>query len=364
VLPERDAITGAIENAITSRDSQAPLGVPVHVRRLSDRAIVVSLGDFAWSNQTVAIASRKGLVVVDTQASRSAGKLVRDAIEKAFGRTDFAYVINTHQHYDHTTGNQLYPGVPVVGHDQCAVGMRQDVAGKAESLARAKAAILGFQDTLKTLDPQSVQAKTNREYIALMGATVDEAETGFVLTPPTVTFSDAMTLDLGDVTVHLRSLPAGHTPGDIVVHVPEEGLLCAGDMIAEGWLPVLDARSTPEPDDLLPKWRRLLADAAGTKHVVMGHGFSTIPDGPDFSRLSIATLTWRYTYLQSLWSGLARARASGRTLDEAKAEFAVERAFPDLKDKRRDIRGRDGAAADAHVQNIDVLWRALERRPG
>ena len=251
-----------------------------------------------------------------------------------------------------------------MGHDRCAAGMRQDVAGKAESLTRAKAAVRGFQDQLKALDPQSVPAKTNREYIALMGATVDEAETGFVLTPPTVTFTDAMTLDLGDVTVHLRSLPAGHTAGDIVVHVPEEGLLCVGDMIAEGWLPVLDARSTPDLDDLLPKWKRLLAEAAGTKHVIMGHGFSTIPDGPDVSRLSIATLAWRYTYLQSLWSGLARARASGRTLDEAKAEFAVERAFPDLKDKRRDIKGRNGAAADAHVQNIDVLWHALERRPG
>jgi len=351
-------------SAMTSVGAQAPMNVPVHVRRLSDRVIVVSLGDFAWANQTVAIASKKGLVVIDTQASRSAGRLVRQAIEKAFGRTDFAYVVNTHQHYDHTNGNQVYPGVPVVGHDQCAAGMRQDVAGRAESLARAKIAIRRFQDELTTLDPQSVPAKTNREYIALMGAVVEETETGPAPAYPTITFTDRLTLDLGDVTVHLQSLPAGHTAGDIAVHVPEESLLCVGDMIAEGWLPALDGRSATDPDDLLPKWRRLLADAAGTRHVVMGHGFSTSSDGRDSPGLSIATLTWRYTYLQKLWDGLIRSKAAGRTLDEAKAELAIERAFPDLKNKRRDIRGRDGAPADAHVQNIESMWQALGRRPG
>ena len=84
------------------------------MRRLSDRAIVVTLGDYAWANQTVALASTRGLVVIDTQASRTAGRLVKAAIQRAFNRGDFAYVISTHQHYDHTNGNALYPGVPVV----------------------------------------------------------------------------------------------------------------------------------------------------------------------------------------------------------------------------------------------------------
>ena len=33
-------------------------------------------------------------------------------------------VVNTHQHYDHTNGNQLYPGVTIAAHDECAAGMR------------------------------------------------------------------------------------------------------------------------------------------------------------------------------------------------------------------------------------------------
>jgi len=57
-----------LAGAATSAGAQAALDVPVHVRRLSDRAIVVSLGDFAWMNQTIALASKKGLVVTDAHA--------------------------------------------------------------------------------------------------------------------------------------------------------------------------------------------------------------------------------------------------------------------------------------------------------
>ncbi len=340
---------------------QAHFGVPVHVRRLSDRAIVVTLGDYAWANQTVALASKRGLVVVDTQASRTAGRLVKAAIEKAFNRSDFAYVINTHQHYDHTNGNPLYSGVPVIGHQACATGMREDAAAMPETLARLVRARQGFQEELKALDPKSEKAGANREYVELFGAIVDEARNGHVPAYPTVTFSDAMALHLGDLTVRLYSLPAGHTPGDLVVHVPEESLLCVGDMIAEGWLPVLDARARPDPNDLLSKWRTLLEQAAGAGLVIMGHGFSKGGSEATPTTLSFATLTWRYAYLRKLWDGVCGAKAAGRSLDETKTDLAIERAFPDLKDKRRAITGRDGAPADAHVQNIEMLWRATNR---
>jgi len=348
--------------ATTSTLAQTALDVPVHVRRLSDRAIVVSLGDFAWMNQTIALASKKGLVVIDTQMSRGAAQAVRSAIEQAFGRRDFAYVINTHHHHDHTNGNQIYAGVPIAGHDECAAGMRRDLAGIPEWLAGLSRNRIGFEEQSKTMDPQSEKAKTNREYIALLGAAVRDMETGHVPTYPTITFSDRKALDLGDMTVNLYSLPAGHTPGDIVVHVPEESLLCVGDMIAEGWLPVFDPKSPPDPDSLLPKWRRLLADAAGTRHVVMGHGFSKTLAGPDFSNVSLATLTWRYAYLQVLWDGVIKARVAGRSLDDAKADLAIERAFPQLKDKRREIRSADGALTDAHARNVEVLWEVFDRK--
>jgi glyoxylase-like metal-dependent hydrolase (beta-lactamase superfamily II) len=51
------------------------------------------------------------------------------------------------------------------------------------------------------------------------------------LTHPNVTFSDELVLDLGRRRVHLRWLGRGHTEGDVVVWLPAERVLFAGDLV-------------------------------------------------------------------------------------------------------------------------------------
>jgi glyoxylase-like metal-dependent hydrolase (beta-lactamase superfamily II) len=57
------------------------------------------------------------------------------------------------------------------------------------------------------------------------------AETIPGLTRPTDTFEDTLTLDLGNRTVELRYLGRGHTSGDLVVWLPDERILFAGDLV-------------------------------------------------------------------------------------------------------------------------------------
>jgi glyoxylase-like metal-dependent hydrolase (beta-lactamase superfamily II) len=57
------------------------------------------------------------------------------------------------------------------------------------------------------------------------------AETIPGLTHPTDTFSDVLTLDLGNRAVELRYLGRGHTSGDIVVWLPDERICFAGDLV-------------------------------------------------------------------------------------------------------------------------------------
>jgi len=125
---------------------------------------------------------------------------------------------------------------------------------------------------------------------------------------------------------------------------------------------VLDAGAAPDPADFLPKWQTLAANAAGTRHVIMGHGFSRDAGGATVTTMTFETVVWRYNYLRRLWEAVSRARAAGRSLDDVKADLAIERAFPDLKDKRRAITGRDGAPADAHEHNIEMMGNALDRQ--
>ncbi len=51
------------------------------------------------------------------------------------------------------------------------------------------------------------------------------------LTWPTTTFSDRMTVYLGNRRVDLMHLGRAHTAGDIVVHVPDENVIFTGDIV-------------------------------------------------------------------------------------------------------------------------------------
>lgn len=51
------------------------------------------------------------------------------------------------------------------------------------------------------------------------------------LTWPTTTFSDSMTIYLGNRRVDLRHLGRAHTAGDIVIHVPDQNVMFTGDIV-------------------------------------------------------------------------------------------------------------------------------------
>lgn len=51
------------------------------------------------------------------------------------------------------------------------------------------------------------------------------------LTWPTTTFSDDMTVYLGNRQINLMHLGRAHTAGDIVIHVPDENVMFTGDIV-------------------------------------------------------------------------------------------------------------------------------------
>ena len=87
------------------------------------------------------------------------------------------------------------------------------------------------------------------------------------LLPPTTTFADELTLDLGGVTLRLHTLP-GHTPDCIVGFVPEWGVLLAGDTV-ETPLPVVnDGGTVGAWVEGLERWR----DDEAVTSVIPAHG--------------------------------------------------------------------------------------------
>jgi len=87
------------------------------------------------------------------------------------------------------------------------------------------------------------------------------------LTWPNITFSDRMTLWMGDREVRLMHLGKGHTKGDIVAWLPKEKVCFSGDLVEYG--------ATPYAGDSYPReWVQTLerVKALGAEKMVPGRG--------------------------------------------------------------------------------------------
>lgn len=140
-------------------------------------------------------------------------------------------LINTHHHLDHTYGNYQAPdGTPVVAHTLC-------------------------RDEVIAAGLEATKVITAPDYGNLE------------LRPPDFTFSDRMTLHLDDTPVDLQYVGPAHTSNDVIVWLPEQKVLFAGDLAFAGGQPfVLEGSISGFPRAL-----RIMKDL-GAEALVPGHG--------------------------------------------------------------------------------------------
>jgi glyoxylase-like metal-dependent hydrolase (beta-lactamase superfamily II) len=133
------------------------------------------------------------------------------------------------------------------------------------------------------------------------------------LTHPNVGFADALTLLLGGRQVELRYLGGGHTQGDAVVWLPEEGVVFAGDLV--------EARAAPYMGDAeIEAWSTSTLDRLvdlGATALVPGRGPALRGDAV------AAAIEETRAYLQTLWNTVRDVFDRQGTLQQA---FAAARA--------------------------------------
>ncbi|WIY24720.1 MBL fold metallo-hydrolase [Parasedimentitalea psychrophila] len=92
---------------------------------------------------------------------------------------------------------------------------------------------------------------------------------------PTQTFEDAYVVEMGDMRIEARYLGPSHSPGDIVIWLPEKGLVLAGDMaFHERMLPIFEHTMTA---DWVETWDAAFEPLNAT-YVIPGHGHPTNMD--------------------------------------------------------------------------------------
>ncbi|GGA25622.1 MBL fold metallo-hydrolase [Neptunicoccus cionae] len=105
--------------------------------------------------------------------------------------------------------------------------------------------------------------------------TVKERAEKTTVVLPTKTFEDSYTITLGGIDIEARYLGPAHSPGDIVVWLPQKSLVISGDLaFHERMLPVFPHTMTAE---WIETWDNAF-EALGATYVIPGHGHPTNMD--------------------------------------------------------------------------------------
>jgi cyclase len=205
-------------------------------------------GSWGWSNSGLVVDGNEALLVdtlFDWRLTREMLAAMRAATPAA-GR--IGTVVNTHSNGDHCYGNALVEGAEIVATRAAAEEMEHETpAVIAEFVRRAPA-----------LGPLG-------EYVQHCFGAFHFAEVQPKL--PTRTFEGALSLRVGARPVELIEVGPAHTRGDLLVHLPADGVVFSGDILFVHGTPIVWAGPVQNWIDACD---RILALGAGV--IVPGHG--------------------------------------------------------------------------------------------
>jgi glyoxylase-like metal-dependent hydrolase (beta-lactamase superfamily II) len=237
--------------------------------------------------------------------------------------------LDTHYHFDHTMGNAFYGAnaIPLWAHANVT---KRIVESYGTMLGADKVAFLGpLEKAIK--DAKTETARRHREDYLAQVTTVFNVSNSTVLALPNHPIDPAklpMKVDLGGVTAVIESYP-GHSGTDVIVRVPEQNVVYAGDLVYSNMYPDFDTQATVS---------RLAANVEDIRFLEQGH--------------SLRSRTWT-----DLWSRRDCAPAS--------APRRYRRAGAEDVQSRRACGGRRGSLRNPRkIQERRNFFLGLLHRTG
>jgi glyoxylase-like metal-dependent hydrolase (beta-lactamase superfamily II) len=227
-------------------------------------------------NVTV-IVNEADVVVVDGGGTpRSAENAIR--LIRSVTTLPVSILINTHWHGDHTLGNQAYraafPGLTIVGH----ANTRRDMLGPPmRYLERLEGQLRPALADLRARAARGEASERQRNLVPDLELALSEARRT-VVTPPDLTVTDGLTLHRAGREIQVRHLGRGNTEGDLVVWLPKERVLVAGDLVVEPipygfgsfpgeWIEALDRVASHDFALLVPGHGAVQRDAGAIRRI-------------------------------------------------------------------------------------------------
>ena len=268
-----------------------------------------------------------GVLVVDTNFGPSSTRHVLASLRKLTDKP-VRFVVNTHPHDDHVLGNivyrQAFPEAEFIGH----AFLTEYLPGRGATNRKNQVDNLpGFASTLKetlakgtslTGGPITDEERAGYSSDLRMIESYLKDAPSFADVLPTRTLTDRLTITLGTRRVEILHLGRGHTAGDLVVHLPEEGIVATGDLV------VFPIPLVGGDQSFVAEWSGTLQKvlALAPRVVVPGHG----PVMRDMSHLRLmsdlfASVTRQVKTAADAGQPLQEVRKSVN-LDEFREKFA------------------------------------------
>jgi len=264
----------AAELAEDSRISQTPLVDKgfASVRKIGE-GLYATISDPSKGFQAVCnggfLAGKDGALLIEGFISVAGAAFQMDAL-RMVSQVPVKGALDTHYHYDHSTGNSFFGanGIPLWAHANTG---KRIVESYGALQGADKAAFLGpLEKAVKEAKTETAR-KRREEYLGHV-TTVFNVANSTVLALPNHPIDPAklpMKVDLGGVTAVIESYP-GHSGTDVILRVPEQNVVYAGDLLFSNMYPVtFDTQAT------VSGWRQTLKTFASWNKdtlFVPGHG--------------------------------------------------------------------------------------------
>ena len=251
-------------------DGQAQTGGPIvrgahKFEKIADGVYYATAsGTMQVGANTPVFVNANEAMIIDSETSPAAGRALVEDI-KAFTDKPVKYVIDSHYHYDHLFGNQIFgPDVQIIGHDHTVERLKTNTLEQytfMTSLRPIPQRIASLRERIsQEKDPA---AKATMEQQIKNSLAYQEQVKEVKQTPPNVTFDNTMTLHLGGREFRLMYLGRGHTDTDVVTFLPKERIVATGDLMEsvlsymgdsypEEWIATLEKLKQLEFDTVLP----------------------------------------------------------------------------------------------------------------
>lgn len=200
------------------------------------------INNYRWVTANIeVIVNNNDVLVVDSGLLPDAAREAIREIKKITNKP-VKYLVNTHWHGDHWQGNEAfveaYPDIQIIASAEGAAGIKRDGMLWANNFYERNFNLMinSYEERLKKGERSdgtkySVEDKKQiEEGIKLVKVDLVEIKK---MKPkaPTLTFSDKMTLQLGDREIQFYYLGKGNTKGDAVIFLPAEKILISGDLV-------------------------------------------------------------------------------------------------------------------------------------